>query len=85
MDSSLYLVTDCAEPDATCVIGADETFGGDMETFIFTSTTGGIYYIIFDAYTASPSAQTVHVWGDVEGSFTPVVAQSWGTIKAMYR
>jgi hypothetical protein len=85
MDSSLYLVTDCEDPEGTCVIGADDTFGGDEETFVFNSDTGGIYYIIFDAYTASPTAQTVHVWGEVAGSATPVAPRSWGMIKAMYR
>ncbi|MFH1501890.1 MAG: hypothetical protein ABIG03_02455 [Candidatus Eisenbacteria bacterium] len=85
MDSSLYLVTDCANPEGTCVAGADVTYSGDEETFTYVSPTDGIYYIIFDAYTSAPGAQAVRVWGDVTGSFTPVETHSWGTIKAMYR
>ena len=85
-DSSLYLITDCANPSGTCVAGADDTFSGQEETFTYTSATGGIYYIIFDSWTSAPGPQNVHVWGYVQGSApTAVEAISWGTIKAMYR
>lgn len=86
MDSSLYLVTDCADPEGTCLIGADDTLGGDEETFTYTATSDVIAYIIFDAWTSSPDPQDVHVWGYVDGSYpTPVEQISWGSIKAMYR
>jgi len=84
-DSSLYIVTDCADPMGTCVAGADDTYSGDEETLTFESAGGGIYYIIFDAYTSTPTAQSIRVWGDVAGSMTTVNSMTWGAIKAIYR
>ena len=51
-DASFYIVTDCADPAGTCVIGADDTFTGDTETII-TTLAAGTYYIICDGYTGA--------------------------------
>jgi len=83
-DASLYLVTDCADPVNTCVIGSDVTVGGGEESFVYESIGGGIYYIIFDAY-AAPTAEMIHVWGEVTGSAVPVQPTSWGLLKSLYR
>jgi len=52
-DSSLYLVSDCMDFDATtCLAGADATFGGEAETASYTNSTGAAMtvYIVADAY-----------------------------------
>jgi hypothetical protein len=39
-----------ADPIATCVAGADAGLEGDDETFTYTATTGGTYYLIVSSY-----------------------------------
>lgn len=51
-----------ANPIATCVAGADDKFDGENETFTYTATTAGTYYVIVDAYAPN-----------VGGSFTLTV------------
>jgi hypothetical protein len=38
---------------STCVAGADDKFAGQSETFTYTATTAGTYFIIVDGYTVS--------------------------------
>ncbi len=85
-DCSIYLITDPEDPEGSCVIGADDTVGMDEEWFFYESVEGGVYYIIFDAYSSSPPEMEIQVWGDVSGSMPVGVEDaSWGAIKAMYR
>jgi len=58
-DASIYLVTDCANPVTSCVIGADDTYSGGTETFTYTSVLGGTYYLILDAYSTSGGPWTM--------------------------
>jgi Cys-rich repeat protein len=46
-DAALYLVTDCADIDGTCVAGSDS---GDPEVISYTSAAGGVYYLIADGW-----------------------------------
>lgn len=39
-----------ASPITTCVAGADKTFDGEGETFTYTATTAGTYYVVVDAF-----------------------------------
>lgn len=39
-----------ASPITTCVAGADAGFEGDGETFTYTATTAGTYYLIVSSY-----------------------------------
>ncbi|NVB80833.1 MAG: hypothetical protein HOV81_20720 [Kofleriaceae bacterium] len=39
-----------ANPITACVKGADANFDGDGETFTFTATTAGTYYVIVDTF-----------------------------------
>jgi hypothetical protein len=39
-----------ANPIATCVAGADDKFAGQTETFMYTATGAGTYFIIVDGY-----------------------------------
>lgn len=49
-DGSVYLLTNCADPYGSCVIGADDTFAGQAETFSYTVPADGPYYLIADSY-----------------------------------
>ncbi|MFN8548183.1 MAG: PPC domain-containing protein [Candidatus Eisenbacteria bacterium] len=49
-DGSVYLLTNCADPLGSCVIGADDTFAGQAETFSYTVPAAGPYYLIADSY-----------------------------------
>lgn len=40
----------CAANPVVCLKGADAGLGGDPETFMFTATTAGTYYLIVDAF-----------------------------------
>jgi hypothetical protein len=50
VDGSLYLVTDCSNPRASCVAGSDNTLEGEPETLTFTATQPGPYYLILDNF-----------------------------------
>lgn len=51
-NGGLYMVTDCADVNGTCVAGSSEwTVGGADETFCYEDTGGGTYYIIVDGRT----------------------------------
>ncbi len=46
-DEALYIITDCADPQGSCVAGSDS---GSPEDITWTCTADGTYYIICDAY-----------------------------------
>ena len=48
-DTSFYILTDCADMNS-CVVGADDTYSGDPEHFVYDVPTTGRYYLILDAY-----------------------------------
>jgi hypothetical protein len=51
-DASIYMITDCADPDGSCVAGDDS---GNPEEFTYTVPQGGAgtYIIATDGYSAS--------------------------------
>ncbi len=80
-DDSIYLITDCADPQYSCVAGDDAY--PDMSTFTYTATVAGTYYLIVSAYSSGVGEYTI--FGFNGGSTTPVETASWGSIKALYR
>ncbi|MCK4511704.1 hypothetical protein KAW64_08195, partial [bacterium] len=80
-DDSIYLITDCTDPQNSCVAGADEY--PDMSTFTYIATEAGTYYLIVSAYSSGVGDYTI--FGYNGGSTTPVEESSWGSIKALYR
>lgn len=80
-DTSLYLVTDCADIENTCVAGSDNY--GVPEVIIFDAATApGTYYLIIDGYSATGLDGIVHV---VVGGVVATEDTSWGNVKSMYR
>jgi hypothetical protein len=49
-DASFYLVTDCANVNDSCLIGADDTVTGGHEIIDWTAPSAGTYYLILDGY-----------------------------------
>lgn len=85
-DVVLWLVTDCADPAATCVIGSDRTVTEGVEQIPPTDEPGwlpdadGWYYLIVDAY---EGAECGVVTVDIDAP-TPNEALSWGGVKTLY-
>lgn len=81
-DTSLYLVSDCADIENTCVAGSDNY--GEPEYFIFDAGTNpGRYYVIFDGYS---SVGTEGVWTvSVPTGVVATDETSWDGLKSMYR
>jgi len=80
-DDSIYLITDCADPMGSCVIGADAY--PDGSTFSYVATEAGTYYLIVSAYSSGTGGYTITGYNG--GSYTAVEESSWGSIKALYR
>jgi hypothetical protein len=51
-DTAFYIITDCADPAGSCVVGADATFTGEPEVIHYVAPAGGTYYLILDSYGA---------------------------------
>lgn len=56
-DDSLYLVTDCNDPGASCVAGADADPDGSRLTY--QATAAGRFYLIADSYGIEPDGFTL--------------------------
>jgi hypothetical protein len=52
-DGSFYIVTDCADPTGTCVVGADDTLTGDPESILgWVVPATGRYYLVLDNWSS---------------------------------
>ncbi|MCK4414146.1 MAG: hypothetical protein KAY32_11425 [Candidatus Eisenbacteria sp.] len=79
-DESLYIVTDCSDPENTCVIGSD---AGEPEVIDWTCDADGTYYVICDAWgTDTGGAFTLDY--DIECPVTPTDESTWSTVKGMF-
>jgi hypothetical protein len=83
-DATLYLITDCSDPQNSCVIGADDTLTGGVETFDYTVVADGTYYLICSTYSASTPGGLYDLTVDIECPIS-VDGQTWGETKALYR
>ena len=81
-DGSLYVITDCSDPQGSCVVGVDETGWGEMEILDWTADTEGDYYLICDAWDPAGGPYTLDVQIDCS-----VAAENatWGGVKGLYR
>jgi hypothetical protein len=76
-DAALYMITDCANPSTTCVIGDDS---GDPEEWTYTVTTAGRYYIIADCYSSSTTTGGFTLTWDITCPVTPTGACCVGEV-----
>jgi hypothetical protein len=80
IDLVLYMVTDCADPEGSCVAGDDS---GNPECIEFEAPVEGWYYMMVDTYTTCGAGLTT-----VTVEYEEVVAtthKSWSNIKSLYR
>lgn len=54
-DATFYVVTDCADTNATCVAGDDS---GGIEEVTFSATAGTTYFMVTDSWTDDPALGT---------------------------
>jgi redox-sensitive bicupin YhaK (pirin superfamily) len=82
-DIAIYLVTDCADIDGTCVAGADNTVSEGFEEIVFDAGENpGTYYLILDGYSSSGYAG---IWTVTVDGVVPTDDTTFGGIKSMYR
>ncbi len=86
-DASLWLVTDCADPAGTCVIGSDDTIAEGYEQIPPVSDPGwlptvdGWHYLIVDGYDGGDcSESTIDIDAPIGNA-----AMDWGRVKTLYR
>ena len=81
-DNAIYLVTDCADVENTCVIGSDSTTNG-LEGFVFDAADApGRYFLILDGYS---SAGYEGDWEVITDGVVATEATSWDGLKSLYR
>lgn len=83
-DASFYIVTDCADPVGTCLVGADDTVSGQAETLSYNFPASGTYYLVLDSY----GTNTFGNWtltGTNNCGATGASRGTWGKLKTMYR
>jgi hypothetical protein len=83
-DGSFYLITDCSDPQGSCVVGADDFGYGETEIIDWTVDVGGTYYLICDTWELEPQGgpYTLDVTIDCSVGAERV---NWGSLKNLYR
>jgi len=76
VDLAIWLVSDCTDPENTCVAGDDS---GNPECVEYTAEADGTYYLIVDTYSGC-GAVIVSIDAPVAND-----SESWGTVKSLYR
>jgi hypothetical protein len=76
IDLSIWLVSDCSDPENTCLVGDDS---GNPECVIWTAEYTGTYYLIVDTYSGC-GLVTVSIDAPI-----PNESRSWGAVKGLYR
>lgn len=79
-DMVMYLFTDCADPETSCVAGSDNCCSGAQELITYTAEASGWFYLGVDTYTGAGCPVTVTIEN-------PVAADdmNWGSIKSLFR
>lgn len=75
-DLSIYLVTDCDDVEASCVVGDDT---GNPEEFYYTVEADGMYYLMVDTYSGCCLV------GVTLNQIVSTENTSWSRVKAMYQ
>ena len=83
-DGSIYLITDCGDPVASCVVGADATVSGEPEYIVHTFTSSGTYYLVLDSY-GTGSFGDWTLTGTTSCGVVSANRATWGKLKSIYR
>ena len=82
-DIAIYLVSDCADIENTCVAGSDNTVSAGFEEIIFDAAQApGRYFLILDGYSSSG---VVGDWDVTVDGVVATDAATFGSVKSMYR
>ena len=82
-DIVIYLVTDCADVENTCVAGSDNTIGDGFEEIIFDAGQNpGRYYLILDGYSITGLDG---IWEVVVDGVVATDVTTFDGLKSMYR
>jgi hypothetical protein len=82
-DIAIYLVSDCADIENTCVAGSDNTVSEGFEEIIFDAADApGRYYLILDGYSSSGIEGD---WTVTTDGVVPTSSTSFDGLKSMYR
>jgi hypothetical protein len=81
-DDTLFLITDCANPEGSCVAGSNAIPDGSVLSFTRVDSGIGRYYLIASGYANGAGVFTLS--GQV-GSGTAIESVTWGQVKARYR
>ncbi len=83
-DGSIYLVTDCGDVVGSCLVGADDTMGGQAEVIVYTNNTGAVVhaFLIVDAYNYDAGEFTMT---GQNGVVVATESATFSRIKASYR
>ncbi len=76
IDLAIWLVSDCGDPENTCVAGEDD---GNPECLSYVAPAAGRYYLIVDTYSG---CGRVTVTIDAP---TAAETRDWGSLKRLYR
>ena len=84
-DSAMYLVTDCADPFNTCVMGMDGTVSAPEVMSYIADATVTLYLIVggYSSSGAGPFTLSGTLLGD--GCIVPTENSTWGGMKDLYR
>jgi len=83
-DPAIYLIRDCAQPDLTCVAGADVNVD-HTEQLAYTANEAGVYYFIISSYYAEGYTYVFLAQVTGGGCVVPNEDTSWGNLKSLYR
>jgi hypothetical protein len=79
-DASFYILDTC-DP-VHCLVGADATYSGGIETLNYTFAAAGTYYLVLDSYGASSNWTLT---GTFDCGTVGVDPASWTNVKSLYR
>jgi hypothetical protein len=81
-DASLYIVTDCGDPQGSCVLGQDSGDATPPEHLNYRFPAPGTYYLILDAFTSGGAAWILDGCINCATATRPA---TWGRLKTLYR
>jgi len=84
-DGALYLVLDCANYGATCIIGSDNEGVGVEESFFVQILPRQDYTLIIDSRNALCGRFGLYMVAYCFGEPSATERRSWGAVKSLYR
>ncbi len=85
-DASLYIIGDCADAEATCLAGADNTVSEGLEEIIgFVAPYDGMYFVVVSAYSSGVGPINVYGTNYGDGCVIATESTSFGGLKSLYR